>query len=78
MSRACAASNKNKFADEQRLKHRRKHKDMTAESEGAQIGEKAPEFFIEISNGNLPLHHLAGRHRKLVITSQDSYQYHPN
>jgi len=51
---------------------------MTAESEGAQIGEKAPEFFIEISGGNLPLHHLAGRHRKLVLTSQDSDQYHPN
>ena len=48
------------FADPQRLKNTARHKDMTLESGGAHNGEMAPEFLIEISYNNLPLHHLAG------------------
>ena len=42
------------------------------------LGEKAPEFLIETSDGRLLLSQLAARHEKLVLTSQDSYRYHPN
>ena len=51
---------------------------MIAKSEGPQVGAKAPEFFIETSDGMLALQQVAGRHKKLVLTSQDSYRYHPN
>jgi hypothetical protein len=26
----------------------------------------------------VPLHQLAAEHKKLVLTTQDSYRYHPN
>jgi len=50
---------------------------MTAESKVAQVGLKAPEFFID-AGGGVSLQQLAARHRNLVLTSQDSYRYHPN
>jgi hypothetical protein len=46
--------------------------------EGAQFGQKAPEFLIETPEGKFSLHRLAGRHKRLVLTTQDSYRYHPN
>jgi len=51
---------------------------MTAETKLLQVGVKAPEFFIDTPDGRLSLHQLAVRHRHLVLTSQDSYRYHPN
>ncbi len=43
-----------------------------------EVGVKAPEFFIETADGRLSLHQLAARHRNLILTTQDSYRYHPN
>ncbi len=47
-------------------------------SEGTHVGLKAPEFFIEAADGRVSLHQLAVRHKNLILTSQDSYRYHPN
>jgi hypothetical protein len=51
---------------------------MTSELKILQVGLKAPEFFIDTADGSFSLHQLAARHRNLVLTSQDSYRYHPN
>jgi hypothetical protein len=51
---------------------------MIDESQGPRLGEKAPEFLIETAAGRFSLHQLAARHEKLILTSQDSYRYHPN
>jgi hypothetical protein len=51
---------------------------MSAKPNGLQVGVKAPEFLVETPDGKIPLHQLAGRHEKLVLTTQDSYRYHPN
>ena len=51
---------------------------MSEEPNRPEVGEQAPEFFIETADGELPLHQLAARYDKLVLTSQDSYRYHPN
>jgi|GEM_PF-1590034 len=51
---------------------------MTSELTIPEIGLKAPEFFIDTGGGGVSLHRLAARHRHLVLTSQDSYRYHPN
>ena len=51
---------------------------MIARTNGPRIGVKAPEFLVETPNGRIPLHQLAARHEKLILTSQDSYRYHPN
>ena len=44
----------------------------------AQVGERAPEFFIEGALGRLTLSRLAARVDKLILISQDSYQFHSN
>ena len=51
---------------------------MSAELNVPQVGMKAPEFFIDTADGRRSLHQLAARHGNLVLTSQDSYRYHPN
>ena len=51
---------------------------MAEETKVPQVGMKAPEFFIDTADGRYPLNQLASRHRNLVVTSQDSYRYHPN
>jgi len=51
---------------------------MTSETERPRVGDKAPEFLIATADGRLPLHQLAARYKKLVLTTQDSYRYHPN
>ncbi|MGN6720333.1 MAG: hypothetical protein ACTHLX_23435 [Candidatus Binatia bacterium] len=51
---------------------------MIDELEGPHVGEKAPEFLIETPDGRFSLSQLAARHEKLILTSQDSYRYHPN
>ena len=43
-----------------------------------EVGVKAPEFFIETADGGLSLHQLAAWHKNLILTTQDSYRYHPN
>jgi hypothetical protein len=51
---------------------------MIAEPNSPRVGVKAPEFLVETPGGGIPLHQLAARHEKLVLTTQDSYRYHPN
>ena len=51
---------------------------MNTKPKGTRVGVKAPEFLIETPHGRLPLQHLAARHEKLVLTTQDSYRYHRN
>jgi hypothetical protein len=51
---------------------------MNAQSEEPRVGVKAPEFFIETPDGRFLLHQLAARHENLILTTQDSYRYHPN
>jgi len=51
---------------------------MNAAIERPEAGMKAPEFSIETRDGRLPLRQLAARYKSLVLTTQDSYRYHPN
>ena len=51
---------------------------MIAKPKAPRVGVKAPEFLIETPDGRFPLHQLAARHEKLILTTQDSYRYHPN
>jgi len=51
---------------------------MGEEQRGPEVGDRAPEFFVKVGSDRLALSQLAARHDKLVLTSQDSYRYHPN
>ena len=51
---------------------------MNNEERGPEVGNRAPEFFVGVGRDRLALSQLAARHDKLVLTSQDSYRYHPN
>jgi len=51
---------------------------MSAKENAPHVGTKAPEFFVDTPDGRLPLQQLAAQHKKLVLTTQDSYCYHPN
>ncbi|HWH78564.1 MAG TPA: hypothetical protein VNT76_14380 [Candidatus Binatus sp.] len=51
---------------------------MIANMNSPHVGTKAPEFFVDTPGGRLPLQQLAAQHKKLVLTTQDSYRYHPN
>jgi hypothetical protein len=51
---------------------------MIDKPEGPRVGEKAPEFLIKTPDGRFLLNQLAARHDQLILTSQDSYRYHPN
>ena len=43
-----------------------------------EVGEKAPDFVIHLSTGDVTLHELAAGHKRLAVTTQDSYRYHRN
>lgn len=51
---------------------------MSDQIKGPEVGDKAPEFFIATAEGKVSLYQLAARHENLVLTTQDSYRYHPN
>ena len=51
---------------------------MIAKPKTPRVGAKAPEFLIDTSAGRFPLQQLAAQHKNLVLTTQDSYRYHPN
>ena len=51
---------------------------MIAKANAPGVGIKAPEFLVDTADGKVPLHQLAAQHEKLVLTTQDSYRYHPN
>jgi hypothetical protein len=51
---------------------------MTADPEGLRVGDKAPDFVIATVEGRATLHQLAARYNKFIVTTQDSYRYHPN
>ncbi len=51
---------------------------MNGEPRGPEVGERAPEFFVDTRHGKLLLSKLASRYKKIVLTTQDSYQYHTN
>lgn len=51
----------------------------TTMDEGAapQVGERAPEFFVETPTGRISIGQLAAQVGTLVLVSLDSYRYHP-
>lgn len=51
---------------------------MSVEPEEAKVGGRAPEFSVDTRRGKFSLSELAARHKKLVLTTQDSYRYHAN
>lgn len=51
---------------------------MSSEVEEARVGTKAPSFVMATPDGRFPLHQVAARYQKLILTTQDSYRYHPN
>jgi hypothetical protein len=51
---------------------------MIAKAKAPRVGVKAPEFVIDTPDGRFSLHRLAAQHEKLILTTQDSYRYHPN
>jgi len=51
---------------------------MNSAVKEARVGVKAPGFLVKTADGRFPLHQLAARHQRLILTSQDSYRYHPN
>jgi len=51
---------------------------MNSAVKEARVGVKAPGFLIETANGRFPLHQLTARYQRLILTTQDSYRYHPN
>ncbi len=51
---------------------------MIVNAQALRVGDTAPEFFVETTEGSLSLHQLAAQRQKLILTSQDSYRYHPN
>jgi hypothetical protein len=51
---------------------------MDNEPRGPEVGDLAPEFFVELGHSRLVLSNLAARSEKLILMSQDSYQFHPN
>ena len=42
-----------------------------------QVGDKAPDFFVETPDGRLLLSQLAARRGRVILISRDSYQFHP-
>ncbi len=51
---------------------------MSGEPRDPEIGEIAPEFSVDTRYGKLLLSELTARYKKIVLTTQDSYQYHAN
>lgn len=41
------------------------------------VGELAPEFFLDTSSRKLSIYELAGQAGTIVLLSLDSYRYHP-
>ena len=52
--------------------------DRAASADGPQVGERAPDFFVQAPTGTLRVSELAAEAGKVVLISQDSYQFHPN
>jgi hypothetical protein len=51
---------------------------MTSKAGDVRLGVKAPDFLIETLDGKIPLHRFTARYERLILTTQDSYRYHPN
>jgi len=51
--------------------------DRAESADGPQVGEKAPDFFVQAPTGTLRVSELAAEAGKVVLISQDSYQFHP-
>lgn len=45
--------------------------------EGPEVGERAPEFFIDTPSGRCTVGQLAAQVGALVLVTIDSYRYHP-
>jgi len=52
--------------------------DHVESADGPQVGERAPDFVIETFSGRSLMSELAAEAGKVVLISQDSYQFHPN
>jgi hypothetical protein len=51
---------------------------MTVQAKILGVREKVADFLIDTPDGKFPLYQWAARHKKLILTTQDSYRYHPN
>ena len=51
--------------------------DRAESADGPQVGERAPDFVVETPSGRLLISELAAEAGKVVLISQDSYQFHP-
>ena len=51
--------------------------DRVESAAGPQVGERAPDFVVETPSGRLPIGELAAQAGKVILVSQDSYQFHP-
>jgi hypothetical protein len=52
--------------------------DHIESADGPQVGERAPDFFVQAPTGKLCMSELAAQAGKVVLISQDSYRFHPN
>ncbi len=52
--------------------------DHVASAEGPQVGERAPDFFVQTPTGTLRMSELAADAGKVILISQDSYRFHPS
>jgi hypothetical protein len=51
---------------------------MSAATQKApEVGQRAPDFFVDTPSGRKSICKLAAQHGKLVLVSLDSYRYHP-
>ena len=51
--------------------------DHVESADGPQVSERAPDFFVHAPAGTLRVSELAAEAGKVVLISQDSYQFHP-
>jgi hypothetical protein len=51
--------------------------DCAESANGPQVGDRAPDFFVQAPTGTLCISELAAQAGKVVLISQDSYQFHP-
>ncbi len=52
--------------------------DEAGSADGPQEGERAPDFLVQAANGRVRMSVLAAQAGKVVLITQDSYQFHPN
>lgn len=51
--------------------------DCAESAGGPQVGERTPDFFVQAPTGTSRVSELAAQAGKVILISQDSYQFHP-